>query len=118
MIQRTTSATVADIQGIHGVVGENAEIVNTIAAAVEEQSVTAVEISRNLAQIAEGIQEVNHNIGESSQVSQMIAEEIADINGATGRMNDSVALVKTNATTLNGLAKALAKLVGRYKISK
>jgi methyl-accepting chemotaxis protein len=118
MIQQTTTATVADIQGIHGVVGENAEIVNTIAAAVEEQSVTAMEISRNLAQIAGGIQEVNHNIGESSQVSQMIAEEIADINGATGRMNDSVALVKTNASTLDGLAKALAKLVGRYKISR
>ena len=118
LIQRTTAATVADIEGIHGVVGENAEIVNTIAAAVEQQSATAGEISRNLAEISGGIQEVNHNIGESSQVSQMIAREIADINGATVRMNESADLVEKNATSLDAMAKALSKLVGRYKTGK
>ena len=118
LIQRTTAATVADIEGIHGVVGENAEIVNSIAAAVEQQSATAGEISRNLAEISGGIQEVNHNIGESSQVSQMIAREIADINGATVSMNESADLVEKNATSLDAMAKALSKLVGRYKTGK
>jgi methyl-accepting chemotaxis protein len=100
------------------VVGENSEIVNTIATAVEEQSVTAKEISQNVAQISMSIQDVNSNISESSQVTHMIAREIAEMNRSSGKMNDSVALVKSNATNLDGLAKALAKLVGRYKISK
>ena len=117
LIERTTRATVADIEGIHGVVGENADIVNTIAAAVEEQSLTAGEISRNMAELAGGIQEVNHNVGESSQVSQMIAAEVAEIDGATGRMNDSAAMVEKNAATLDGLAKGLTELVARYKFT-
>ncbi len=117
LIERTTAATVSDIEGIHGVVGENADIVNTIAAAVEEQSLTAAEISRNMAELAGGIQEVNHNVGQSSQVSQMIASEVAEIDGATGRMNDSAAMVEKNATTLDGLAKGLTELVARYKFT-
>lgn len=114
-IQSTTTATVAEIENISKVVGENSEIVNTIATAVEEQSVTASEISKNVAQISIGIQEVNTNVSESSVVAADIAEDIADVNHAANEINDSSQNIDQNSQELRGLAQALEKLVSTYK---
>ncbi len=115
-IQATTKATISVIADIGKVVGENSEIVNTIATAVEEQSVTAREISENIAQISLTIQEVNTNVSESSTVSQMVAQQIAGINSSSKDMNDNAQQVEENAKSLNSLAQSLDKLVSSYKI--
>lgn len=114
-IQTTTKATVSVIAGIGNVVGENSDIVNTIATAIEEQSVTASEISQNVAQISAAIDEVNNNVAESSTVSQMVAEQIAEINNSSKKMNDNAQKVDENSSSLNSLAQSLAKLVSSYK---
>ena len=67
-IQSTTNDTVAEIQSISAVVGENSEIVNTIATAVEEQSVTANEIAKNVSQILQGIQEINSKFARAEVI--------------------------------------------------
>ena len=76
-IQSTTSGTVEEIVHIQKIINDVNEIVGTIAAAVEEQSVTTEEIARNVSQASEGMQEVNQNIASSSTVSRDIAGEIA-----------------------------------------
>ena len=115
-IQRTTDATVREIEGISGVVGENSEIVNTIATAVEEQSVTATEIAKSVGNILMGIQEMNGNIAESAQVSGDIAREIAEVNTASLLMSENATLINENAGKLNSLAEGFARMVGRFKV--
>jgi methyl-accepting chemotaxis protein len=65
-IQNSTDGTVTEIGNITRVVNEVNEIVSTIATAVEEQSVTTNEIAGNVAQAAQGIEEVNENVAQSS----------------------------------------------------
>ncbi len=115
-IQASTKATISVIADIGKVVGENSEIVNTIATAVEEQSVTAREISENVAQISMAIQEVNTNVSESSTVSQMVAQQITGITQSSRDMNDNAQQVDENSKSLNSLAQSLDKLVSSYKI--
>lgn len=114
-IQSTTTTTVTVIQGISKVVGENSEIVNTIATAVEEQSVSAREISHNVSQISSSIQEVNDNLSESTTVSSRIAQQIGEMNQTSENMNASAKDVNDNAKSLNFLAQSLEKLVSSYK---
>jgi methyl-accepting chemotaxis protein len=114
-IQKTTKATVAVIADIGKVVGENREIVNTIATAVEEQSVTAREISQNVAQISMAIQEVNNNITESANVAQIVAQQIAGISNSSKDMNDNARQVDANSSSLDSLAQSLDKLVSSYR---
>ncbi len=115
-IQQTTGATVAAIEKISRVIGDNSDIVNTIATAVEEQSATAGEISQNVSQISSGIQEINVNVAESSQVSAEIARDIAEVNQAAARMNESSREVSQNAGHLNERAVSSADLVARFKV--
>jgi methyl-accepting chemotaxis protein len=114
-IQKTTTATVAEIRNISSVVGENADVVNAIATAVEEQSVTAREISHNVGEISLAVQEVNTNVAESSAVASEIASDIAEVNQASRGINKSSQNIDTNSQELRRLAKALEKLVSTYK---
>lgn len=114
-IQATTKTTVGVMKEISEVVGENNEVVNTIATAVEEQSITANEISQNVSQITMAIEEVNNNISESSQVSQMLAEEVAGLNTSSGVLNENASQLDDSSNSLNSLASSLNNLVSTYK---
>lgn len=115
-IQNTTNATVSEIQSISSVVGENSDIVSTIATAVEEQSVTANEIAKSVSQILQGIQEINANVSQSSEVSTGIAREIAEVNQASAEMSSNAKSVSDNAARLRGLSDGFNKLVSTFKV--
>jgi methyl-accepting chemotaxis protein len=115
-IQKTTTATIAEIGNISKVVSENSTIVNTIATAVEEQAVTANEISQNIAHISQGIQEINENVSQSSTVSAEMAKEIAGVNKSATDMSENSNMVSTNAGRLNDLATGFTKLVSTFKV--
>jgi methyl-accepting chemotaxis protein len=115
-IQKTTTATIAEIGNISRVVSENSEIVNTIATAVEEQAVTANQISQNIAHISQGVQEINENVSQSSTVSAEMAREIAGVNKAATDMSENSNRVSANAGHLNDLATGFANLVATFKV--
>ncbi|GIE99967.1 methyl-accepting chemotaxis protein [Paractinoplanes rishiriensis] len=86
-IQQDSGAAVAAINRIAGIIGEVNEHSTTIAAAVEEQTATTAEMSRNIVeaatgshQIASGIsavalaaQETSHGVTESRQTAEQLA---------------------------------------------
>jgi len=115
-IQKSTEAAVLQIRSISEVVGENSEIVNTIATAVEEQSTTANEISQSVATISQGMQEINVNVTESSEVSRNVAEEIAGVNQAASEMRKNSSEVDNNASRLTQLADGFVRLVGTFRV--
>ncbi|MCP4118267.1 MAG: methyl-accepting chemotaxis protein [Desulfobacteraceae bacterium] len=115
-IQGSTRETVMEIERISKVIDGVNDIVATIAAAVEEQSVTTRDISENLQQASVGIQEVNENVIQSSSVSGEISGDIADVSNIVTGVARNSAGVRTNAEELFALAEELNRLVGTFKI--
>ncbi|NOX33498.1 MAG: HAMP domain-containing protein [Deltaproteobacteria bacterium] len=115
-IQSSTDGTVDEILNISNVVTEINEIVGTIAAAVEEQSVTTREIAQNVSQASSGISDVNENVSQGSLASRQVAKEIAEITASTTQMADASLEVKSNSDQLSNLADHLAEIMGKFKV--
>ena len=77
-IQSSTSVTVTDIEQVSHVIQEVSEIVATMAAAIEEQSVVTKDIANNVAQAAQGTQEVSQRLSQTSSVAMTVAQDVAE----------------------------------------
>jgi methyl-accepting chemotaxis protein len=115
-IQKSTHETVSEIEKVTLEISSANEMIDTVAAAVEEQSVTTKEIALNVTQAAQGILEVTENVAQSSTVAAEIAKDIADINQATKEMAGNSEHVNASAGGLNILAESLKKTVGQFKV--
>jgi methyl-accepting chemotaxis protein len=100
-IQHDTQGAVEAIGQIGGIINQINDIANTIASAVEEQSVTTNEMSRNVAEAAKGTHQIVQNITGVAQAAQSTA---------TGATQTQAA-----AQELARLASELQGAVGRFK---
>jgi methyl-accepting chemotaxis protein len=69
-IQLDTTGAINSIQEIGKVIAQINDISNTIASAVEEQTATATEMSRNVGEAAKGTAEIARNIGSVALAAQ------------------------------------------------
>ncbi|WP_022664241.1 methyl-accepting chemotaxis protein [Desulfospira joergensenii] len=113
-IQSSTGLTVSEIQAISKDITSVNEMIDTVAAAVEEQSVTTREISANVTQAAQGLGEVTQNVTQSSTVADEIASAITEVNQAAKEMTKNGAQINTSASGLNKLAEELNQTVGQF----
>ena len=67
-VQNSTSSGIAEIEKISRVIFEVSDIVGSIAAAIEEQTVSTKDIARNIAEASFGVNDVNERIAQSSEV--------------------------------------------------
>jgi methyl-accepting chemotaxis protein len=100
-IQHDTQESVATIGQITHVITQVNDIANAIASAVEEQSVTTNEMSRNVGEAAKGSNEIVNNITGVAQSAQSTA------NGAMETQEAAQELAR--------LATELQSLVGQFK---
>ncbi|MFZ5572424.1 MAG: methyl-accepting chemotaxis protein [Thermodesulfobacteriota bacterium] len=114
-IQNSTAVTVMEIEGITQVIHNVNDLVGTIAAAVEEQSVTTREIAGNVSHAARGIDEVNEKVNQNSGVSSEIARSIAEVDQAVDMLKRNSIQVKDSAGSMSFLAEQLNTMVGRFK---
>jgi methyl-accepting chemotaxis protein len=96
-IQRNTNGAVTAIKNIADIIKRISEIQSTIASAVEEQSATTNEISRNVADVANG--------------STSITENIIAVAQAARSATDGVHAMQASARGLGELAAGLEQLV-------
>jgi len=115
-IQGATGVTVSEIQQVAQVINEVDAIVGTIAAAVEEQSVTTRDIADNVGQASQGVQEVNENVSQAESVTRDIAKEVAAVSAASEDIAQSAGAVQTSSERLSGLAQDLNAMVGKFRI--
>lgn len=115
-IQGTTAGTVTEIEQISKVISDVNEIVTTITAAVEEQSVTSKEVAENISQASQGVQEVTENVAQSSTVSSDIAGDISGVNQSVCEISNSSSQVNMNSQELKGLSDELKELVSSFKV--
>ena len=115
-IQGSTDNTISEISQIQEVINDTNEIVNTIAAAVEEQAAATKEVADNVGQAATGIQDVNQNVANSATVSENIAGHVGEINQAAKEMADSSIQVNESAGELSNLSEKLKQMIDQFKI--
>jgi len=101
-IQGDTKGAVDAIDKIRGVIGQINDISNTIATAVEEQSATTNEMSRNVAEAAKGSGEIAQNIAGMTEAAR---------NTSQGASNSQKAAVQ-----LSTRSQELRELVQQFKI--
>ncbi|MBB2943465.1 methyl-accepting chemotaxis protein [Actinoplanes lutulentus] len=99
-IQSDTHAAVAAIAQISSVVGEINGFQAVIASAVEEQSVTTSEMSRNVAEAATGTTQIAQNITGVAAAAQSTSSGVSDS--------------RATATELTRMSGELQQLVGRF----
>ncbi|NOX33785.1 MAG: bacteriohemerythrin [Deltaproteobacteria bacterium] len=116
-IQNSTDDTVKDVEQIRQVISQVTEIVSAIAAAIEEQSVSATEVAENIEQASTGIGDVNENVVQSSQVSSEISEDISKVNGVAVDMTGRSGQMKKSARELSDLSSKLRDMIGVFKVS-
>jgi methyl-accepting chemotaxis protein len=100
-IQTDTKGAVGAIEQIGKIINQINDIQNTIASAVEEQTATTGEISRNVAEAARGSSEIASNVTGVAQAAR---------NTTTGASD-----TKKAADNLSKLANDLQALVGQFK---
>lgn len=100
-IQTDTKGAVTAIEQIGSVIGQINDIQNTVASAVEEQSVTTNEITRNLTEAAKGGADISRSIAG-------VAEAARTTTGGAGQTQKS-------AESLEKLAEELQALIGRFQ---
>jgi len=86
-IQTDTRGAVEAIALISSIINQISDIQTTIAGAVEEQTATTAEISRNVAEAAKGSREIARNILGVAQAASSTAGGANDIRVAAGELS-------------------------------
>jgi methyl-accepting chemotaxis protein len=117
-IQSDTQGAVEAIGTISDVISHISDISASIATAVEEQSATTNEMTRNMADAAKGSQEITHNIAGvaeaargtsvSAQASQKAANELAEM---AAQLHGLVGQFRITGTEANGIAAPRSRAV-------
>jgi methyl-accepting chemotaxis protein len=102
VIRENTGGAVAAIGGIKEVIDQISHISTVIATAVEEQSATTSEMSRNVTEAAKGASTISSNIAGVAEAAQNTATNVSEAQTATEHL----------ARTAN----QLRELVGRFKL--
>jgi methyl-accepting chemotaxis protein len=103
-IQEDTTGTVLAIKEIIDVIGRIDDIQNTIASAIEEQTVATKEISRNMTETSVGTSDIASNIGGVAHAAQETLK--------------SAATTQKSSLELSKLARGLDNLVGRFRLDR
>jgi methyl-accepting chemotaxis protein len=101
-IQEDTKSAVEAIGAISGIINQINDISNTIATAVEEQSATTNEMSRNVVEAAKGSEAITQNITGVAQAAQNTSSSAHDSQKA--------------ALQLAEMSTQLRRLVERFKV--
>jgi methyl-accepting chemotaxis protein len=101
-IQNDTQGAVTAVEQISEIINQINDIANTIASAVEEQSVTTAEMARNVEEASTGSAEIAQNITGVAQAAQSTAS------GATE--------TQTASQDLTRLAVELQELVRQFRV--
>ncbi len=114
-IQQISGQAVEEIRRVTGIITDVNELVNTVAAAVEEQAATTREIAENVNQTSVGFSDVNENIAQATDVAGQIAREIALADQSTLAMAGNCARVTESAVNLSSLAQRMSLCTGQFK---
>ncbi len=143
IMRNSTEKTIDEIKAISQVTDNVNNIVSTIAAAVEEQSVTTQDIAENISQAADGVVNVHqivkdttgqvtsmnervkdvsesistitNNVQESSIATEEVAKEIISVNTSSKQLNANSDDLSEKAANLAKMGETLNNIVHKFK---
>jgi len=115
-IQTTTVDSVRAIEEIVRVINDINDIMTTVAAAIEEQSVTTREISKNVSQAASSVTDSNETMTQISGATTEVTQSISQISNDTEQVSSGSAQVNESAKELSRLSENLQQMLGQFKI--
>ncbi len=98
-IQRDTSASVAAISTVTGTITLISESAAAIAAAVEQQNATTMEISRNMSESARSTKEVTNTLRELINTAQHAEHNAGIVSAASNDVASQVSQISSTVTT-------------------
>ncbi len=104
-IAQSTGATIEGIKNIGTVINNISEFVNTIAAAVEEQTITTKDIADNVSRNARGIDDIANSVADSANGTEEIANNISEVNKEIAEIVESVEKLNNQALELSNLTE-------------
>lgn len=111
-IQTAIGSTLNSITNVGGVIAEVNEIVATIAAAAEQQSLATNSISDTLSSTNEGISEMNANVSEGSLAIKEMNENLSTSANMTGKVIEFMeTMAIDNDAMLGDATKNFAEIV-------
>jgi len=114
-IQATSSETVESISQVSEVIKNVNELSRTIAAAVEEQSITTKQISQDVAESAAAAESVARSVDESVSASTDISNNICEVDRVLTETAEGATDSQRSGTHLAELSNVLRKYVSRFK---
>jgi methyl-accepting chemotaxis protein len=115
-IQSSTGEAVKSIGSISDIIHQVDEISRTIAAAVEEQSITTKEIAQNVAQTSSAAETVSVGVTQSAMASKEITQNIAGVDHAAKQTAQGATQTQTAGVELSRLAEELQALIGQFRV--
>lgn len=116
-IQEAVNLSIGDIGSVSDVVSQVNEIVNSIAAAIEEQSITTRDISKNINEASAGVSETAKLVAESASVTTEIAGNITKVSDSTNNVAAQGEKIVNSISDLNILAEQLQDIVQLFKMN-
>jgi methyl-accepting chemotaxis protein len=115
-IQGSVKDVVLSIDGIHQSIHHVSQLSGTMAAAVEQQSITTQEIARTIARSSTAAQSVAHGVDESAKFSRTILQSIADVGVAAGRTLEGAGVTQQASEHLQQVVDGLRTVVGQFRV--
>ncbi len=115
-IQTSTGSAISDIAQITQVIQEVGNLVNSIAAGIEEQSVVTRDVAGNIAQASAEVNDANDQLAQTASVSQAIAKDVAAVNLTVDEIRQGNDQVRVSASQLSELAQQLDEMIEKFKL--
>jgi len=115
-IHNSSAETVRAMEKISKVIEKINNISNTIASAVEEQSIATKEIGENTSQAAQVSTDVAQQISEAARVTKEITVSITGVSDGAKNTASATEQTRSSADELASIAGSLDNLVKQFKV--
>ncbi|MBU0973243.1 MAG: hypothetical protein KKC20_21550 [Proteobacteria bacterium] len=115
-IKNTTKDLIERVKGLAGLVRNSDDAISSIAAAVEEQNATTLEIAKNINEVTGKISLVNDSVNQGAQVASEIAQDITRVQDVTVQVQESSTRLNESASALSKMSETFLALVKQFKV--
>ena len=115
-IQDNITRTASSIEQIVTVNQQVNDLVQSIAAAVEQQSATTNEIAQNVSQAASVSDEVSQTTGQVASLNREMSENVGEVWQAAQGSAQGAKQVLKSSREVSDMAGELARLIGQFKV--
>jgi methyl-accepting chemotaxis protein len=115
-MQRTTERSIQEIKDIAQVIRSVEDIIQSIASAVEEQSITSREIASSISDSTQALQGVSSNVAQTAHVARGVSDDVAMVHKASAEIEIASSQVNASAQELEKMGIALQEIVKGFSI--